>query len=211
MCSSFHSSDSNDRQINGIIDEDFNDESKPKVTNKSQSNDHRTDSIDDCGDEAIKQGDRSEVVEEDLRPCNGELRTDNCCKYKSDDSSVSVVDRTDEERSPDKESSNKCNRTCCALFAIYTERKLIKGQRFGPYLVKLNSSELREADSKDTNDKENQFKDSDQLIELRQILQVQEPTGFWLKIVRTSSTKPTAFIQLQGIFCFFELRFDKLN
>lgn len=52
-------------------------------------------------------------------------------------------------------------------------------------------------------DKENQFKsnqlDSDQLkINQTLFIQIQEPAGFWLKIIRTSSDKPTALIQIQG-------------
>lgn len=118
-------------------------------------------------------------------------------------------------------SNKKCNQNCCALFAIYTERKLIKGQRFGPYLIEsakedkliFNSndkSDLKEED--DLKDKENQFEQTD-CNQSEHIQLIKEPAGFWLKVVRTTSSKPTAHIQIQGkrffqitLFIFLKLR-----
>lgn len=213
---------------------------------------------------SIDRGSPSDPLEESrLRPCNGELNdcrySNNSCNSvdaERANGSDSQLTANQENREIDKvkltndigeqvttndapeEPPTKCtqngNRSCCALFAVFTERKLIKGQRFGPYLVdqiesKIESNkpnnlkeendskdkesvdksarELRDDCSEDSPKESDQFKATNQTAQ-PEAIQVQEPAGFWLKVVRTSSN-PTASIRIQGelFFDVFEFSF----
>lgn len=221
---------------------------KPKETNKSHSSPRSDDEANGSlsGKPDLSADSPSDYRDEGLRPCNGL----NDCKYSnnnsvdarqsngSDSQLNKPIDKLTNEGLDrqvtinEKVATNaadqptKCNQngSCCALFAVFAERQLIKGQRFGPYLVDrieskieseieskvesnkpnnlkedVNSRESRENrdDSEDSSNELAQIKGANQAPPEAKVIQVQEPAGFWLKVVRTSSN-PTACIRIQG-------------
>ena len=182
---------------------------KPKETNnKSQTNSELKDELNISEDL-----NKSNNLDCELRPCNGES-TNVDRKVHANDKLCNLEENSLNEDSEnliennlsDDELNKKSNRI---LFSIFTQSKLRKGQRFGPYLIQEKETNLEEENSKDQNlkdhlkDKENQFNQIANQLDADQIKRIKEPAGFWLKIIRNVSTnEPTAFIQIQGKIVF---------
>lgn len=233
---------------------------KPKETNKSHSSYSLSSPQADRPCETVEETNLNSNKAKRI-PCNGEL---NDCKYSDSRNSVDVqdgsngqlkeidkfdrIDKTAKEQITNEPSGQidqpptrlqiRCNQNCCTLFAVFSKRKLIKGQRFGPYRVDQSNEiksknnlkaktdsgetglELDREPGKELNieatgehsPQENSEDASNSRFAIRAVnqtksIQVQEPAGFWLKLIRTYSS-PTASIQIQGkialiFFCFF--------